>query len=124
MALDLLTDEYLDGKIDRLYRHDLEAPIRPCIGYLFSMNKGRKLSTVMSELWNSGFIKFTLLNVATTTRITFSLTAVFAILMNVGIMSYFLRYGVDIREHDNNHLLMAREIEESNESSQTQYTDM
>jgi len=110
MALDLLTDEYLDGKIDRLYRHDLEAPIRPCIGYLFSMNKGRKLSTVMSELWNSGFIKFTLLNVATTTRIAFSLTAVFAILMNVGIMSYFL--------------LMAREIEESNESSQTQYTDM
>ena len=53
MALDLLTHEYWNGEIKRLYRHDLEAFIW-ILPWVFLQYEGRKLSNKpVFERWNS-----------------------------------------------------------------------
>jgi hypothetical protein len=54
MALDLLTHEYWNGEIKRLYRHDLESFIW-ILPWVFLQYEGRKLSNKpVFERWNSG----------------------------------------------------------------------
>ena len=54
MALDLLTDKYWNGKIKRLYRHDLEAFVW-ILPWVFLQYEGRKLSNKpVFERWSSG----------------------------------------------------------------------
>lgn len=53
MALDLLTEKYWEGKIPRLYRHDLEGLIW-VLPWVFLQFEGKKRTNLCLKAWQTG----------------------------------------------------------------------